>query len=222
MLIVTKQNLLNRLQNYPHGNYITVLSAMKGVALANAAVVTKGILADPNPTSVLFWVSSLGALILTHQAAMFGIIFTAWYRFGFTETFLSFFLGILEFGLFGLANSSEIGPWLLCFAGFSAIGGLLAYNAFSVALPERYEKDLKVAIREYRRSQRTVTVIAWVSAAFWTIVSIIAWNKPPGSITGYGLGALAVINIGGALYNQSRYTDKLSAFLFNKSEAKAM
>jgi hypothetical protein len=215
---ITRRDIRKRLQDYPYANYTTVSSVIKGVALANAAIVIGPILKHDNITSALFWLAGFIGVVVTSQATMFGIVIVAWHKFRYTETILTFLIGISEFGLFSLSVSQTLGPWLLCFAVFSAVGGVLAYNAAVNAKPSRYEPDVRSAVLMYSDSQKKTAMIALSSSIVWSMVTILLWSHNTQSSLAYLISGAAVFNITGAMLHQHWYTRRLVIRLTNDTE----
>jgi hypothetical protein len=212
---ISKANLSSRLQDYPRGNYSTVFSVMKGVTLANAALVISPIVGTRSVTSILLWLASFLAVVLTNQAVMFGTVIIAWNRLKLREIVFSFILGILEFWLFGLSVAKTLGPWLLCFAAFSMIGGALAMNAASEARPAQYAADVQSSVKKYADAQKVVVAIAGLSSVFWLAASVNFWNISNESRTGIVLSSIALLNIAYPLFQQSKDTRNLTESLMD-------
>ena len=100
-------DLIARLKSNPRNNYGFIYGVMKGATLANAAFTLTLFWADKSLLSVLsilFWVTSFTAMILTYTSTDVETI-VANFRLSWLDTVFPFSLAVFEFMLFSVLQT---------------------------------------------------------------------------------------------------------------------
>jgi len=175
---VRRKDLLPRLTNHLALSYMTLISVMKSVILANAAysiflIISNGNL---NMTTATFWLASFLSMILIYQTFTTGVIIIAWIP-TVKDTLLPFAVGVTEFLMFSvLTDPNMLVHWHLVFSLFSIAAFFTVWNVIRETNLASYDKSLYSLVNEYLSFQKTDCIMAFLSAIVWLIIWIVLQN----------------------------------------------
>lgn len=159
-IIITRDDLVERMKSNVSTNYMTLYSVMKSVTIALAGIVLTSFVANKawEVDRFLFWIASFLATILTYNAVVIGSIVEYWMP-SWKDVLFPFVLAVVEIMLFNILQVNpqvrdiRISAWYLVFSLFAFTASLILHNVVSKLDTENYAPDLKYIIKEYRRGQ---------------------------------------------------------------------
>lgn len=194
---VRGKDLFPRLTNHLALTYMTLISVMKSVVLANAAysvflMINNGNL---NMTTATFWLASFLSMILIYQAFTIGVIIIAWIP-TVRDILLPFAVGITEFLMFSvLTDPNTLVHWHLMFSLFSVAAFFAIWNVIRETKLSNYERSLHALVNKYITSQKTDRIMAFLTAIVWLVIWIVMQSFP--SLQQYqwisGVAAVAIM-----------------------------
>lgn len=177
---VGRKDLLPKLKNHLALTYMTLISVIKSVILANAAysifvMINNDLL---HVTTAILWLVSFLSMILIYQAFTIGVIIIAWIP-TVKDALLPFAVGITEFLMFSVLTSpNTLVHWHLMFALFSGASCLTVWNVICETKLSNYDKSLHMLVKEYVSFQKIDCLMAFLTTVFWFIIWVILQNFP--------------------------------------------
>lgn len=175
-----------RTENYCRDNYLFLGSVIKGVALAAATVAGLKLFAHPveNWPQIVLFFSSLLAIIVSYVTWSRGVLLTN-ARANLLDTLLPLWMGIMEFGLFGILmpdpeNSTAWRWWFFIFF-LHTLGavGLVANRLRNTKVEEDFHPDLWPLAKEYlkwmRANLKGASFGCVLSLGLWLLIEWIPW-----------------------------------------------
>jgi len=223
-LVIDRQLVENRLQDFTRNSYFYIYGMTKNVALGIAAFVLITFAREPDTLvpRLMFWLASVSVLLVTHATAARGVLL-AGYRYGWLDTVVPLAMGLIECLLFTMLQPSKDDPrlwlwWFVPLAIHMLLAVCLVLNRLHLLKSEDFVRPLQPLAKTLRGWMREDVIgatgcAAFVIAAGSALQFWIIPHHPPahGWQTTFGLSVFVVMcNV---IAKAERERNKIVAFV---------
>ena len=209
-IIITRDDLEERMKNHISTNYMSLYSVMKSVTIAFAGIVFTSFVTYRawEADRILFWFASFEATILTYNAVVIGSIVIYWMP-TWRDVLFPFSLAVVEIMLFNIlqinpnppGRNSRISAWYLMFSIFGFTASLILHNVVSKLDTKNYTDDLEFIISKYRdgmiRDRRNSFIVGTGSLVVYGLCRIVDRLRWEQETIFYGFKARWIVVITG-------------------------
>ena len=155
-LVLDRQTVESRLQDFTRGSYSYIYGITKNVALGIGALVVITFFREPSTfvPRLSFWLASIAAVVVTHATAARGVVLSS-FRYTWLDVVVPLTMGLLECLLFAVLQPTKDVPqlwlfWYFLLTAHMLLAVALVLNRLHVTKAEDFDRDLQPLAAMYK------------------------------------------------------------------------